>query len=112
RSAAGGSRGDNRASTIDSRAATPSRPRQTSADTDPTMRSGAAVITPANAAIATTIAKHDTAVNVTTPLPDKRMAITDITAAPIAASSTLGTPGAPGAAGKPADAGNSVGVRL
>ena len=54
------------------------------------MCSGAAVITPANAATATTIAKHDTAVNVTTPQPDKRIANTDVTAAAIAASSTLG----------------------
>ena len=70
------------------------------------------MITPANAATATTIAKHDTAVNVTTPQPDKRIAITDVTAAPVAASSTLGAPGAPGTARKPAAAANTVAITL
>ena len=49
----------------------------TSADAAPTRARGAAVITPANAAMATTVAKHDTAVNVTTPQPDTRIANTD-----------------------------------
>src|ERR1700757_150810 len=112
RSGVGGSRGDNPASMIDARAATSSRPKETSADTGPMTCSGAAVITPANAAIATTIAKHDTAVNVTTPQPDKRIANTEITAAPIAASSALETPGAPGTARKPAIAANTVAITL
>jgi hypothetical protein len=76
------------------------------------MRSGAAVMTPADAAIATTIAKHDIVVNVTTPQPDKRIANTAITAAAIAASSTLGTPGAPGTARKPAAVANTVAITL
>ena len=68
-SSAGGSSWRQPASTIETRPATPSRPRDISADIEPMVRNGAAVITPANAATATTNAKHDTAVNATTPHP-------------------------------------------
>ena len=88
-SGVGGSRGDNPANTIDTRAAAPSRPRDTSADAAPIACGGAAVITPTNAATATTVATHDTAVNVTAPQPDARIANTQVTAAAVAASNTL-----------------------
>ena len=74
--------------------------------------SGAAVITPTNAATAMTIATHDTAVNVTTPQPDARIANTEVAAAAVAASNTLGIPGAPGTARKPATAANAVAITL
>ena len=76
------------------------------------MRSGAAVIALAKAAPAVTSAKHDTAVRATTPRPVIRIATTDVTAAAIAASSTLGAPETPGTAMKPATAANAVAIRL
>ncbi len=108
---AGGSRGDKPASAIEARPAGPSRPRDASADAAPMAGSGAPVTTPANAAAAMTIAKHDTADNATPP-PVTRMASTDVTAAAIAAGSTLAIPELPDTVRKPAAAAKAVPIKL
>ncbi len=109
---AGGSRGDKPDSTIDARPAGPSRPRDISVQTELMERNGAAVMTTARAHAATTIAKQAAAVNVTTPQPVTRIANTDVTAAAVAASSTLGAPPAPGTARKPATEAKPLAITL
>src|SRR6516225_5391008 len=110
RSAVSSSAGD--VSRGDNPAADPSRPSDIKAATEPRAYGGAAVITPTNAAMAMTIATPETAVNVTAPQPDSRIASTEVTAAAVAASNTLGIPGAPGTARNPAIAPNAVAIRL
>src|SRR3982074_1839253 len=70
--------GDNPARAIATRAATPSRPSDTSAATAPITYNGAPVTMPPNDATATTIAKHDAAVNVIAPQSDTRFASTAV----------------------------------
>src|SRR6516225_4655982 len=111
-SAGDASRGDNPASTIDNRAADPSRPSDIKAATEPMAYDGAAVSTSTSAPTAMTIATHKTAVNVIAPQPDRRIASTEVTAAVVAASNALGTPGAPGTARNPATAPNAVAIKL